>query len=389
MAIDLEGALLLPGIIDPHVHFRDPGFTHKETFFTGSKAAAAGGVTTVCDMPNTSPPTDSLDNFREKKKIGESRSVVDFGLHAMLSKSPEERKKLSEAGATSFKLYPELLDDSKVSEFRDEEEIVSIHPEDPRMLEGEASEDKDHEAFIQSRPKSAEISEIKRILDFAHGPHLHFCHLTTRESLNLITDEKEKRKITCEVTPHHLLLERSHLRNFGPIAKTYPPLRLERDKQGLLHALEKGLVDVVATDHAPHTLEEKEEGLMEAPPGIAGVETSLPLLHTLVQKGKLSLYRMVEAMCLFPARIFGLRNDRNVQKGALTQGADADLVALDQDQKWRIKGQNLHGKTKFTPFEDREVIGKPFLTLVRGEIVFKEGNVIGKKGHGKFLPRKT
>ncbi|KXA90746.1 hypothetical protein AKJ57_03905 [candidate division MSBL1 archaeon SCGC-AAA259A05] len=384
--IDLGGSLLFPGVVDPHVHFRDPGLTQKENFFTGSRAAVAGGITTVCDMPNTEPPTDSLDNFNEKKKIGEAKSLVDFGLHAMLIESLEERKKLGSAGVTSFKLYPEISDDSNVLTFRDEKEIVSIHPEDPRVLGEHVDTGGDFETFLQSRPKQAEISEINKILGSAAGSHLHFCHLTARESLDLIG--KENKKITCEVTPHHLLLDRSHLQEFGPIAKTYPPLRTRKDRKALLEGLEDGMIDIVATDHAPHTSEEKEKGLMEAPPGIAGIETSLPLIYTLVEKGKLSLYRLVEAMCLSPAKIFGLVNDEGIPKGALLPGADADLVALDHEQKWEIKGRDLHGKTKFTPFEGQEVSGRPFLTLVRGEIVFRDGYVTGEEGHGKFLPKK-
>lgn len=384
--IDLGGSLLLPGVVDPHVHFRDPGLTRKEDFLTGSRAAVAGGVTTICDMPNTVPPTDSLKNFEEKRKIGESKSLVDFGLHAMLIESQEERRKLRTAGATSFKLYPEITDDSKISTFQDEREIVSIHPEDPESLVEAVGEEGDLEIFLKSRPKRSEISEIDKILDSAPGSHLHFCHITARESLDLIG--KQNQKITCEVTPHHLLLDRSHLKEFGPIAKTYPPLRTEKDREALLKGLGNGMIDIVATDHAPHTLEEKGEGMLEAPPGIAGVETSLPLLYTLVEKGKLSLNRLIEVMCLHPAKIFGLVNDEGIQKGALASGADADLVALNHKHKCKIKGKDLHGKTKFTPFEGQEVYGKPFLTLVRGEIVYRDGHVTGEEGHGRFLPKK-
>ncbi|KXA95700.1 hypothetical protein AKJ65_01050 [candidate division MSBL1 archaeon SCGC-AAA259E19] len=384
--IDLEGSLLLPGVVDPHVHFRDPGLTQKEDFYTGSRAAVAGGVTTVCDMPNTVPPTDSLENFEEKRKIGEGKSLVDFGLHAMLIESQEERRKLRGAGAVSFKLYPEISDDSKVSTFKDENEVVSVHPEDPELLEESVGTGDNFEAFLQSRPKRAEVSEIKKILDSAAGSHLHFCHLTAQESLDLIREGNEK--TTCEVTPHHLLLDRSHLQEFGSIAKVYPPLRTRKDREALLQGLVKGVIDIVATDHAPHTLEEKGKGLMDAPPGIVGVETSLPLIYTLVEKGKLSISRLVEAMCLSPAKIFGLVNDEGIPKGSLTPGADADLVALDRKQKWKITGEDLHGKTKFTPFEGQEVFGRPFLTLVRGEIVFKDGNIVGEEGHGRFLSKK-
>lgn len=383
--IDLNGSLLLPGVVDPHVHFREPGLIHKENFSTGSMAATAGGVTTVCEMPNTLPATDSLENFKEKREIGESNSIVDFGLHGMLSVLTEEGKRMLDAGAASLKLYPEICDDSEVLNFEDEGDILTVHPEDPQVL-GETEYVEDVEAFIRSRPREAEVSEIKRIFNLASGSRLHFCHVTTEDSLKLIERRREGGGISCEVTPHHLWLDQSDLMEQGAIAKTHPPLRPEGDGIALLKALEGGSVDVVASDHAPHTLDEKFESFRDAPPGIAGVETSLPLLHTLVDRGKLSLSRMVEAMCSSPAEVFGLRNEEGVLKGTLRSGADADLVALDQDEKWEIRGEDLHGKTKFTPFEGVEVVGKPFLTLVRGEIVFRDGEIVGEEGHGRFIP---
>jgi len=386
--IDVDGSILLPGIIDTHVHFRDPGLTHKEDFSTGSMAAAAGGVTTVCDMPNTSPATDSLKRFMEKKKIGEEKSYVDFGLHAMLTDAVEEGIKTIDSGAVSLKLYPEICDDEVISNLRRENLMVTVHPEDPSLLE-EKEIWRGAEDFIRSRPSKAEISEVIRILSLVSRPNLHFCHVSTERSLKYVVRGKSRRKLSCEVTPHHILLDRSTLRESGAIAKTYPPLRSERDRLALLKGLESGSIDIVATDHAPHTLKEKSEGLKEAPPGIAGVETSLPLLFTLVRKGKLSLHRLVEAMCTYPGRIFGLRNELGVQKGILSPGADADIVAVDPNRRWEIKGKNLHGKTKFSPFENKEVIGKPFLTLVRGKIVFEEGEIVGRRGHGKFVARNT
>lgn len=385
--IDLDGCLLLPGIVDVHVHFREPGLTHKEDFSTGSKAALAGGVTTICDMPNTSPQTDSLENFIEKKEIAENKSLVDFGLHGMLTDSIEEGNKVLEAGAASLKLYPELEEDSNISKIEDEKSICTVHPEDPFMLQEIDSDEKGSDAFLNSRPGEAEASEISRILSLTSRPHIHFCHVTTQKSLDLISRGKKRNRLTCEVSPHHLLLDKSHLRELGTVSKTYPPLRSEEDRLALLNGLKSGAVNIVATDHAPHTEGEKDRSMTEAPPGIAGVETSLPLLFTLVEKGEISLNRLVEAMCRSPARIFGLYNEEGIPKGRMVPGADADLVALDQNREWKIEGERLHGKTKFTPFEGREVMGKPFLTLVRGEIMYKEGEIVGKGGKGKFVPR--
>lgn len=385
--IDLGGSLLLPGVVDPHVHFREPGLTHKETFFTGSRSAVAGGVTTVCDMPNTSPPTDTYAHFEEKKEMAESSSLVDFGLHGIVSKNIEEGKKILDAGAPSLKLYPLRTDDSLVSLFQDSKSMLTVHPENPKFIDEAEPEDNEIEYFLKCHPDESEVFEVERILEISTGLQLHFCHLSSRGSLEPIRSAKRSREISGEVTPHHLLLDRSDLREVGAIAKTHPPLRSRKDRLAMLRALAKGDIDIVATDHAPHTLEEKESGFTEAPPGIQGIETSLPLLFTLFEKGELSLPRLVEAMCTYPAKIFGLQNEEGVSKGTIMEGADADLVALDQNESWEIRGDELHGKTKFTPFEGWEVVGKPFLTLVRGEVVYEDGEIVGKKGHGRFVPR--
>lgn len=384
--IDLHGSLLLPGVVDPHVHFREPGLTEKEDFFTGSSAAVAGGVTSVCDMPNTSPPTDSKKRLEEKKRLGENKSLVDFGLHGMLSGPIEKMNSLLEAGAVSLKLYPDKTEDSRIKEFHGKGDLITVHPEDPKMLK-EDVEYNGFEAFLSSRPRTAEVSEVKRVLRYASAPHIHLCHVTTEESLRALKSKRNDRNFTCEVTPHHLLLDRSHMEEFGTIAKVNPPLREKRDREALLSGIEKGSVDIIATDHAPHTEQEKKSGMTNAPPGIVGVETSLTLMYNLFRRENIPLSRLVEAMCAKPAKIFGLKNESGIPKGVIREGADADLVAFNQDRDWEIKGEDLHGKTKFTPFEGREVLGKPFLTLVRGEIVFKKDEIVGDEGHGKFLSR--
>jgi len=392
--IDLRGMLLLPGVIDAHVHFRDPGLTWKEDFASGSMAAAAGGVTTVCDMPNCIPRTNSLKRFTEKVEIAGKKSYVDFALHVALPKTKEEGIKLMKAGAASFgEVFTYSEGDAAIRNFLDLGLTISVHAEDPRVLERFKSNGNGIEEFIRSRPREAEISEISRLLPLAENAHIHICHVTTSESVDLIRrGKKQKNKVTCEVTPHHLLLSLTHLRRLGPYAHVLPPLRSPADGSDLLRALRDGTIDIVSSDHAPHTAEEKEKGqanLFEAPPGVVGVETSLPLMLTLVRKGKLSLFRLIEAMCTSPAKIFGLRNESGVPKGTLEIGGDADLVVVDQKKKWKLKGKELHGKTKFTPFEGREVIGMPTMTFVRGKKVFEEGEIVGKRGYGKFIPRSS
>lgn len=390
---DLKGMLLLPGVVDVHVHFRDPGLTWKGDFVTESKAAAAGGVTTVCDMPNTIPPTNSLMAFEEKVKIGNRKSHVDFGLHAALPDSFKEGSKIMRAGALSFnigEIHSEIEKTSNIRSFLKLNLTISAHPEDPREFKKFEFQKGGIEGFIRYRHKLAEISSLSHLLRLARRAHLHFCHISTRESVDLIVKEKKKGvKATCEVTPHHILLSLTHLRKLGPIAKTYPPLRSAADRSAVLKALREGVINVIASDHAPHSLEEKERDIWEAPGGIAGVETSLPLMFTLVEKRELSLFRLVDAMCTSPAKIFGIRNETGVPKGTIDLGADADFVVLDRKKKWKIRGERLHGKTRFTPFEGYEVMGKPLLTFVRGEIVFEDGEVVGKPGYGRFVSRSS
>lgn len=390
---NLRGMLLLPGLVDVHVHFRDPGLVWKEDFLTGSRAAAAGGVTTVCDMPNCVPPTSSLKRFRKKIKIGEKKSLVDFALHAALPDKVKEGEKLIKAGAASFKIFTYLQKDVVISKFLMINPLISAHAEDPRVLSKFNPRSGDIREFIRCRPKLAETSEISRLLNLILDRRLHICHISAGESVNLISRAKRKgKRVTCEVTPHHVLLSLKHLKKLGPIAQTLPPLRTSRDRLAVLKALRDGTIDIIASDHAPHSPDEKERGwtnIWESPPGIAGIETSLPLIFTLGQKGGLQLQRLIEAMCTLPAQIFGLRNELGVPKGVLRVGADADLVALDPKKKWKIRGKNLHGKTKFTPFEGYQVKGKPVLTIVRGGVVFEDGEVVGKPGHGRFIPCST
>ncbi len=382
--IDAEKNLVMPGVVDVHVHFRDPGRTDKEDFYTGSRAAAAGGVTTVCDMPNTSPETVGKEEFIEKKKIASRKSLIDFGLHGMLTSSIEDGEELLDMGASSLKLFPDSHDDSLIGSFDNPQNMITIHPEDSMFLKSEENISEVSE-FLDTRPEIAEVSEVLKSLSYSSSSKIHFCHVTNQDSIRIINKAKQDRKVTSEVTPHHLLLNKMDVFDQGSFAKMNPPLRREIDRKRLLKSLKNGLVDIVATDHAPHTREEKEKDIGEAPPGVPGVETSLPLMFNLVKKDKLSLSRLIEAMCEKPAKIFNLTNEKGVYKGLIKPGADADLTILDHKKEWEINGENLHGKTKFTPFEGKKVIGKPALTMVRGNKIYEKDKIIGEKGNGKFI----
>ena len=405
--IDASGLLVLPGLVDVHVHLRDPGAPHKEDFASGSAAAAAGGVTTIADMPNTSPPTTTPARFEEKKRRGEEKSRVDFALHGAphprkTSGQPEEEQEgqvdleaasgLARAGALSFKIYLPHGEEPHIRPLAGMGLPLTVHAEDPALLSTPAGGSA--EAFLASRPVQAEIQALQRLLMEPPPCPLHICHLTTRTGLSLIQEAKRRGvTVTCEVTPHHLLLTSRDLERLGPPAKTYPPLRPASDAQALVEACLAGQVDLIASDHAPHADWEKagpEANFATAPAGIPGVETALPLLHTqLVCKAGMPLTQLIQLMALKPARIFGLRNTHNIHKGQIAVGADADLTLFDPKATYTIRGADLHGKPTLTPFEGRQVTGRVRLTLLRGQPIHQEEETIDTPTiHGRFLPRR-
>ena len=403
--IDAAGLLVLPGLVDVHVHFRDPGAPHKEDFASGSAAAAAGGVTTVADMPNTQPPTATPADLEEKRRRGQERSRVDFALHgaphpanSSVSAKGEEKETdteaargLAHAGVLSFKIYLPHGEEVHIPSLARLGLPLTIHAEDPALLTEPTGSSAGH--FLASRPAQAEVLALRRLLGTPLSCPLHICHLTTKIGLHLVQEAKRRGvKVTCEVTPHHLLLTDKDLERLGPAAKTYPPLRPASDAKALVEACLAGEVDLIASDHAPHADWEKagpETDFATAPAGIPGVETALPLLHTqLVCKAGIPLTRLIQLMALNPARHFGLRNTHNIHKGQIAVGADADLTIFDPKATYTIRGADLHGKPSLTPFEGRQVTGRVRLTLLRGQPIYQEEEQIDTPPiHGQFLPR--
>ncbi len=383
--LDAHGLLVLPGAIDVHVHFRDPGMTHKEDWYSGSCAAAAGGVTTVIDHPNTIPPTTTLKSFEAKLRASR-KSIVDFGINAGVVKGAE-LEKLWRAGATAFgEIYLAdsfgglNIDDDMVSiVFRTIAQlnaIACVHAEDERIIKRctEKLKDKTNpSAHSSSRPNESEDSAIARAVQFANvaGTKLHICHISIREGLCLL-----RKNVTCEVTPHHLFLTEKDWDKLGTFGKMNPPLRSEEDGQALWAALNR--IDMIASDHAPHTMGEKEQDIWGAPAGVPGVETSLPLMLSAVKAGRISLQRLIELMAINPARIFGLN-----RKGDIKVGNDADLAFVDFKNVMPIKVGDMHSKAGWTPFEGMSAIF-PKMTMVRGEVVF-DREIVGEKGSGRFI----
>ncbi|VUT27921.1 MAG: dihydroorotase [Candidatus Syntrophoarchaeum sp. GoM_oil] len=368
--LDLKGLLLLPGAIDVHVHMRDGRQAHKEDWFTGTSAAAAGGVTTVIDQPNTDPPITTRKRLDERIKRASSMALVDFQINGGVDK-PENFEELYEGGARAFgeifqyKFEPDSLKPI-LDKIHDLGAIATIHAEKKSCV------DKNPD-----RPHNCEIEGIKDALFINRGGRMHFCHISVPQGVDLI--KSEGGGATLEVTPHHLFLCDKDRKRLGGLGWMNPPLRSGADRKGLWERLDR--IDIIASDHAPHTLEEK---LMEnPPPGVPGVETLLPLMLYRVKKGDLTLNRLVKLVSVNPASIFGL--DRSGKKG-ISVGGDADLIVVDMDDERAVKEDELHSKCGWTPYEGTIGIF-PQMTLVRGEVVYERscGVDTSRKGWGGFL----
>lgn len=400
--VDAKGHLVLPGIIDMHVHFRDPGFPEREDFETGTRAAAAGGVTTVVDMPNTVPSVTSPEALYEKIEIAKGKALVDFALIGGAGElKPGTLTALAEGGVVGFKTFMiarfrELAasDGQMIDNFTtiagtglpclvhaENEDIVSRWRE-----KAIASGRLDPIAHAEFRPPVAENEATMRTILLAEGTgvHLHICHMTTRGATEILGWAKARgMNVTGETSTNYLLLTVDIMKKVGPYAKIDPPLRGPEDQKALWKAVNEGVIDVVASDHAPYPREDKEKGwenIFEAPSGGVNVETSFPLMLDCFNRGLLKLDRLVEITSTNPANILSL----HPKKGALLPGADADLVIVDMKRDFEIKGERLHSKQKTTAFEGYRGRGMPLMTIVRGEIVMEEGEVLGRPGYGKF-----
>lgn len=397
--IDGRGLIASPGLIDVHVHLRDMQLAYKEDFSTGTLAAAAGGFTTVLDMPNTKPPTNSVERLREKIDKARSMIHVNVGFYASLPESQAEQREMKNAGAIAFKLY--MNDSSPDTWHRDHTRLLaslkaSASLDVPVACHAESGS---HIARLQARYQEAGKNSFRDFLR-AHAPRyeveavrtitrlavsarsrIHVCHLSTERALRgIIAARRARVKVTCETAPHHLLLDQRVLARKKGLALTGPPLRNARDANSLWKSLIKSQIDVVASDHAPHTLEEKtKENVWRVKPGVPGLETTLPLLLTKLSRNEITLGRIIDVLASGPARIFGLQ-----RKGQLAAGMDADLVLIDPKQHFRIDSSKFHSKARFSPFDDVECIGQPVLTMVAGHVVYDHGEIIEMR-QGKIL----
>ena len=372
--IDLKGQLVLPGLIDPHVHFRDPGLTYKEDFKTGSMAAAHGGFTFVMDMPNTVPKTNTYKAFKEKMEMANDKSVVNFGLHAGYS-TLDEMEKILELNPMSFKVFMDLETDEELDKiFKDisdlsKKSIVTVHCEKRDIvLEStkNLSEETEAIAYSYGRPAESEDESVAQAIALAkkYGNDLHICHLSTKNAMDLAISNN----VTFEFTPHHLLYDNTAFNNFGTLIKTNPPLR-ENGKNITISDLNEN--SIIGTDHAPHSLEEKTKGVWDSSPGIPSLETVLSLLLTEVNKSNLDLNLIPKIFSENVAKRFGLEN-----KGFIKEGFDADLVVVDLNKEGVFDIDNFYTKAEYSPFDGLSYKGKAAMTIVNGDIIMENDEVI-------------
>ncbi len=387
--INAIGKFVMPGVIDTHVHFRDPGHAQKETWETGSRAAASSGVTTVLDMPNTKPPTIKRKALRSKRKRAAANSRVNFGLWAgATADNIDDLNAMVDDGACGIKIFmgnstgtlmvpPEAL--QRI--FEETRGLIGVHAEDEEELRRAASEYQDIEnpQHHLMRPESAAVAAVRRLIELVRATerHVHVCHLSTAEEVHLLDPIGGRLPITVEVCPHHLFLSVESHGELGNRVKCNPPVRPELDRRSLWTAVKRGRIDTIGSDHAPHTLEEKKSSYWEAPSGIPGVETTFPLIMGAVQHGKLSLERMVDLLSERPAQIFGLK-----KKGRIEAGADADLVLFTEGQAHRLTNADLLCQVGWSPYVGREVAPKPDLVLVGGNIIARSGVIVDDEVRG-------
>jgi dihydroorotase, multifunctional complex type len=400
--VDADGAYVLPGAVDVHVHFREPGATQKEDWKTGSRSAAAGGVTTVIDQPNTEPPTVTGEGFDEKRSLAE-KSVIDYGVNAGVTEDwrPDELTErpvcaygeVFMADSTGEMGVGASLFERAVRRLGGRGELVTVHAEDSDEFVDVDLDTGDADAWSRHRPPEAEIAAVERAVDVADEP-VHFAHISHPRSVDIIKGTQH----TCEVTPHHLLLSREDLDALGTHGKMNPPLRSEGARRRLFEYLKDGKVDCVATDHAPHTADEKDAPVREAPSGVPGVETLYPLLLALAFDGELELSHVCELVAEEPARVFGRANQRFARssetsgfrefddKGGIREGTDADLVLVDKTSE-EVDAERLHSRCEWTPYKGFDAVF-PHKVLRRGEVVYErddEGDELFAEGGGQLV----
>ncbi|MBW4597084.1 MAG: dihydroorotase [Brasilonema angustatum HA4187-MV1] len=379
--IDAQGLTLLPGVIDPQVHFREPGLEHKEDLFTASCACAKGGVTSFLEMPNTRPLTITQQALDDKLQRASQKCLVNYGffIGATTDNLPDLLLAKPACGIKIFmgSMHGQLLVDQDAALeaiFSKGERLIAVHAEDQARINERRKEfagihDPAIHSQIQDNQAALLATEQALRLSKKYQRRLHILHMSTAEEANLLRQDKPS-WVTAEVTPQHLLLNTSAYDKIGSFAQMNPPLRSPHDNQVLWQALRDGVIDFIATDHAPHTLDEKAQEYPNTPSGMPGVETSLPLMLTAAMQGHCTVAQVVNWMSQAVAKAYGIPN-----KGAIAPGYDADLVLVDLDTYRPVLREELLTKCGWSPFESWNLTGWPVITIVGGQVVYEKGNV--------------
>lgn len=346
----------LPGLIDAHVHLRDPGATHKEDFYTGTCAALAGGVVAVVDMPNNPSPTTSLRALKKKQKLVAKKAVCDYGFYFGASNKNWRVDKAAFDKTFGLKIYMD-------------------HTTGPLLIENLQILENHFRAWPKEKPilVHAENATLAKAigLALAYRKWLHVCHVSQASELQLIKEAKKAGgKVTCEVTPHHLFLTKRDEKRLGSLAKMRPPLRTKKDQQALWQGINSGLIDYLASDHAPHTMAEKRSS--RPPNGVPGLETFLPLMLTAIKQKRLSLKKFIRLASLNPAKLLGVN-------------LKSSWIEADLNKVWTIKNKDLKTKCGWSPFDGFKVKGKLIRVFIRGKKVFEDSQILVKEGFGRGL----
>ncbi len=410
LEIDAQGKFILPGVVDAHVHFNDPGLPEREDMATGTAAAAAGGTTTVVDMPLSGKPVvTSLESLELKKRAAQERSRVDYALWGgLVNDNVAGMEAMSKAGAIAFKAFTCFAGDdfpwaTPEALFRGMKEAarlglpIGVHCEDQALtasFEAEARRDGrvSVRSFLDAHSPLTEELATDAVLGMAKatGARVHICHATLPQIVDrVVRARNEGVGATVETCPHYLLFAEEDLERLGGVLKCTPPVRTRTDVERMWERVFDGSIDLIGSDHSPSTLSQKSPGggsFWDAWGGVQGVQTMLPALFSEgVLKRGLPLTRLVELLSTNPARLFGLYP----RKGAIRVGSDADLVLFDPDRKWTVTPETLHHRNKHTPYRGMTFTGSVTLTLSRGAVVFEDGRVIGEQGRGRPVRQMT
>lgn len=385
--IDVTGKLVTPGLIDMHVHFREPGQEAKEDFASGSMAAAAGGYTTVATMPNTSPVVDTAALVRSLQKRAAEAACVHIEIIGALTKGQKgaelaELGDMTAAGAVAFSDDGHFVERAKVllngfDYLRAFDKIIINHDEEPTLVEGGLMNEGHRSAMLgmKGRPTVSEDIAVARDILLAEyaDARVHVAHISSGRAVDLVRQAKKRGvKVTAEVTPQHVTMTEDCVSISDSSTKINPPLRSQADTEAMLAGLKDGTIDMVVTDHSPHAQEEKDQEYCYAPSGFPGLETALGVMLTdLYHTGRLSLPEIIEKMAWAPARVFGL------EAGSLSKGMPADITVIDPELSWIVDDKNFYTKGSHSPFIGRQLKGKAVMTLVDGKIVMQDGKING------------